>query len=274
MEFIALQPITSISLLGISLPKPDLWYDSQMTIRTAIYARSSPGCPMSADEQIEQLKTIACAHGWVVAHVFADRPMTVRKGLDRRPGEVALIQAIRSHSIDKVLILSICRIAKSLVDLVAFMETCRSAGVAVYLHEQNVDSATSNGIALFDLSAMLAQHLRQSRRDRILRGQAAARSQSIRFGRPPIPASKIQKAKIGLAAGHGVRHVARLAGISAASVSRLNGSGLWLIAKRLEKGRFVWPPIVDGAMTLTPAQFSVLIEAMDWRRTIAPALPI
>ena len=49
-----------------------------------------------------------------------------------------------------------------------------------------------------------------------------------------------------------------------------DGSGLWLIAKRLEKGRFVWPPIVDGAMTLTPAQLALLIEAMDWRRTIAP----
>jgi transposase len=32
-------------------------------------------------------------------------------------------------------------------------------------------------------------------------------------------------------------------------------------------------PTVDGSMTLTPAQFSVLIEAMDWRRTIAPPLP-
>ena len=45
------------------------------------------------------------------------------------------------------------------------------------------------------------------------------------------------------------------------------------IAKRLEKGRFVWPPIVDGAMTLTPAQFALLAEAMDWRRTVAPPLP-
>jgi transposase len=40
-----------------------------------------------------------------------------------------------------------------------------------------------------------------------------------------------------------------------------DGSGMWLIAKRPEKGRFVWPPVVDGAMTLTPAQFSLLVVA-------------
>ena len=39
------------------------------------------------------------------------------------------------------------------------------------------------------------------------------------------------------------------------------------------QGRFVWPPIVDGAMTLTPAQLAVLVEAMDWRRTVAPEPP-
>jgi transposase len=35
----------------------------------------------------------------------------------------------------------------------------------------------------------------------------------------------------------------------------------------------VWPPIVDGALALTPAQLALLIEAIDWRRTVAPALP-
>ena len=40
-----------------------------------------------------------------------------------------------------------------------------------------------------------------------------------------------------------------------------DGSGMWLIAKRLEKGRFVWPPIVDGTMTLTPALLSAVAEA-------------
>jgi transposase len=49
-----------------------------------------------------------------------------------------------------------------------------------------------------------------------------------------------------------------------------DGSGLCLFAKRLERNKFVWPPIVEGSMTLTPAQLALLIEAMDWRRTIAP----
>jgi transposase len=52
-----------------------------------------------------------------------------------------------------------------------------------------------------------------------------------------------------------------------------DGTGLCLFAKRLEKGRFAWPPIVDGAVTLTPAQLALLIEAMDWLRTIAPPPP-
>jgi transposase len=49
-----------------------------------------------------------------------------------------------------------------------------------------------------------------------------------------------------------------------------DGSGLCLFAKRLEKGRFVWPPIVDGRLQLTPAQLALLIEGIDWRRTVAP----
>jgi transposase len=52
-----------------------------------------------------------------------------------------------------------------------------------------------------------------------------------------------------------------------------DGSGLCLFAKRLEKGRFVWPPIIDDQLKLTPAQLALLIEGIDWRRTVAPELP-
>jgi transposase len=49
-----------------------------------------------------------------------------------------------------------------------------------------------------------------------------------------------------------------------------DGSGLCLFAKRLEKGKFVWPPIVEGALQLTAAQLALLLEGIDWGRTIAP----
>src|SRR3984957_4501335 len=52
-----------------------------------------------------------------------------------------------------------------------------------------------------------------------------------------------------------------------------DGSGLCLFAKRLEKGRFVWPPIVEGALHLTSAQLALLIEGIDWRKTLAPEDP-
>lgn len=49
-----------------------------------------------------------------------------------------------------------------------------------------------------------------------------------------------------------------------------DGSGLCLFAERLEKGKFVWPPIVDGSLKLTPAQLALLVEGIDWRGTVAP----
>ena len=52
-----------------------------------------------------------------------------------------------------------------------------------------------------------------------------------------------------------------------------DGSDLCLFAKRLEKGRFVWPPIVDGALQITPGRLALLLEAIDWRRTVRPSLP-
>ena len=192
--------------------------------RVAIYARTSPDCPVSADEQIEHLRNVASERGWTVSRVFADRPTSVQKGQDRRPGELALIDAIRSGAIDRVLIWSIDRVGKSLIDLVKFMETCRIAASIVYLHEQRIDTATSNGVALLDVAPLMVHHLRQSRRDRILRGQAAARALSIRFGRPPIAKPKVEKAKQFLASGKGVRQVAKMAGISPASVSRIKTS--------------------------------------------------
>ena len=45
-----------------------------------------------------------------------------------------------------------------------------------------------------------------------------------------------------------------------------DGDGLCLFAKRLERGRFVWPQAREGSVSLTRAQLSMLLEGIDWRR--------
>jgi transposase len=46
-----------------------------------------------------------------------------------------------------------------------------------------------------------------------------------------------------------------------------------LIWKRLEGGTFKWPPISDGMMRLSGAQFAALFDGLDWRRMYAPRVP-
>jgi transposase len=41
--------------------------------------------------------------------------------------------------------------------------------------------------------------------------------------------------------------------------------GASLYAKRLEKGRFVWPSPADGVVVITPAQLGYMLEGIDWR---------
>ena len=48
-----------------------------------------------------------------------------------------------------------------------------------------------------------------------------------------------------------------------------DGSGMVLIAKRLEGGKFAWPAVKDGVMRLSSAQLAALFEGLDWRRVHA-----
>jgi transposase len=44
-----------------------------------------------------------------------------------------------------------------------------------------------------------------------------------------------------------------------------DGLKMSLYAKRLERGKFIWPAPVDGAVAITAAQLSYMLEGIDWR---------
>ena len=51
-------------------------------------------------------------------------------------------------------------------------------------------------------------------------------------------------------------------------------SGLVLAWKQMQRGGFVWPPVTDGAVRLSAAQFAALFDGLDWMRLAdARAIP-
>lgn len=44
-----------------------------------------------------------------------------------------------------------------------------------------------------------------------------------------------------------------------------DGIGVWLAARRLHQGHFIWPQ-GEGTLTLSPAQFEALVLGLPWAR--------
>ena len=69
-----------------------------------------------------------------------------------------------------------------------------------------------------------------------------------------------------LRAYSGAVFVFRNRGATSVKVLHWDGTGLILVTKRLEDGRFVWPSVRDGTMKLSRSQFEALFEGLDWSR--------
>ncbi len=52
-----------------------------------------------------------------------------------------------------------------------------------------------------------------------------------------------------------------------------DGVGMSLYAKRLERGKYVWPSAVDGVIAISASQMAGMLEAIDWRNPQATWRP-
>jgi len=52
-----------------------------------------------------------------------------------------------------------------------------------------------------------------------------------------------------------------------------DGLGASLYAKRLERGRFIWPQHADGVASISAAQLGCLLEGIDWRNPVRHRRP-
>ena len=193
-----------------------------MTIkRVALYVRVSTDKGQTVDNQIRDLKHAAERFGWTIAAVHRDEGISGAKGRDRRPGLDALLRGIARREYDIVAAWSVCRLGRSLSDLIGFLGDLNAKGVDLYLHQQGLDTSTPSGRMLFQMLGVFSEFERAIIRDRIVAGQQRARAAGVRFGRPPIPVHLLQRVRDELTKGAGIRETARITGVSPAKVLRI-----------------------------------------------------
>ena len=160
----------------------------------------------------------------MVVAVFTDEGVSGAKGREQRPGYDALLKGIARREFDLVAAWSVCRLGRSLQDLVAFLSEVQSRRVGLYLHVQGLDTTTPAGRALFGMLGVFAEFERSMIRDRVLAGLNRTRAKGTRLGRPPMPAERIEAIRTMLISGQSIREVARATGAGTASVQRVKAA--------------------------------------------------
>ena len=192
------------------------------TKRAALYVRvSTSDKGQSIENQLAPLQEAAGRLGWAVVAVFSDEGISGTKGREKRPGLDALMKGVARREFDLVAAWSVCRLGRSLPDLIGLLGELQARDIDLYLHQQALDTSTPSGRMLFGMLSVFSEFERAMIRDRVMAGLDRAKSSGKRLGRPPISALKIERVRAALDEGRGVRETARLLKMSAAKVSEI-----------------------------------------------------
>ena len=191
--------------------------------RAALYARVS-----TSDHGTDRGEPVAAARrrpldglagrSW---RSYRDEGISGTKGRDKRPGLDALLKGVARREFDIVAAWSVCRLGRSLPDLIGLLGELRSRDIDLYLHQQALDTSTPSGRMLFGMLGVFSEFERAMIRDRVMAGLDRARSSGKRLGRPRTTPFQVQRIRLALDEGRGVRETARLLKVSAAKVSEV-----------------------------------------------------
>ena len=152
--------------------------------------------------------------------VYRDDGISGARGRDRRPGFDALHRDIARRRFDLLMAWSVCRLGRSLRDLLTLLEDMRAKGVDLFLEKQGLDTSTPSGRLMFQMVGAFAEFEREMIRERVVAGMSRARANGKHVGRPKMDPTLREEIKAALAEPNrpGVRAIARKFGVSPTTV--------------------------------------------------------
>jgi len=185
--------------------------------RVALYARVSTN-DQTTENQLEDLRRYAEERGWAVHEEYVDHAISGSKS--SRPALDRMMSAARKKRFSVVLVWRFDRFARSVKHLVLALEELRGLSIGFVSYQENVDTNSPLGAAIFTIIAAMAQLERDIIIERVHAGLRRAKAQGKKVGRPPM--GQADAGEMDRLHRSGVRQheIARRLGVSRAYVSR------------------------------------------------------
>jgi DNA invertase Pin-like site-specific DNA recombinase len=192
-------------------------------MRAALYLRVSTD-GQTCENQERELRASAARMGHEVMQVYRDDGISGARGRDRRPGFDALHRDIARRKFDLVMAWSVCRLGRSLRDLLGLLEDMRAKNVDLFLEKQGLDTSTPSGRLIFQVVGAFSEFEREMIRERVVAGMSRARANGKHVGRPPLDPELREKIRRALQerGRPGVRAIAKKFQVSPTTVQSIS----------------------------------------------------
>ena len=158
-------------------------------MRIGIYVRVSTK-DQSYELQLRDLRAYCTARGLELVREYIDVGQSGAK--DSRPELNKLMDDARKRQFDAIVVWRFDRFARSTKHLLTALEEFRSLGIQFISYQENVDTSTPLGQALFTIVSAVAQLERELIRDRVSAGIRNARANGKKLGRPKTLVERAQ----------------------------------------------------------------------------------
>lgn len=204
-------------------------------VRACLYARVSTLNGQDTGLQLEELRRVAEARGWVVAHEFVDEGVSGTQA--SRPGLDAMMEAARLGKADVCCFYRLDRLSRSLSHLIQILDELAALNVGIVsVKDAAFDTTTSTGQLMIHILAAFAAFEAAVIKERVTAGVRRAQAKGIHCGRPKVEMD-LTPALALLERGHGLKRISTMLKVNRATLrSRLVEAGHWPRNQGVEKG--------------------------------------
>jgi len=186
------------------------------TPRVAPYARVST-TDQSTDSQLLDLRRYVRERGWNIFKEYVDEGISGTK--ESRPALNELMNDAKKRRFDMVLVWRFDRFARSTKHLILALEEFKNLGIDFVSYQENIDTSSPLGSAIFTIISAVAQLERDIIAERVKAGLRRAKENGKKLGRPK---AEVPNGEIYRLHSHGLslRQIATQLNISKSTVAR------------------------------------------------------